>query len=317
MTIAPDPEASRHISVLLEPVVQMLALTPGAAVIDGTAGGGGHTARLLEQIAPDGRVLALDADPTAVRRVTERFAAEIVAGRLVVAFTNFGDIYSTAQRYGFDFVDAILLDLGVSSFQLDTPERGFSFNQEGPLDMRFDPSQGVSAAEIVNTWPEKELADLLYEYGEETRSRKIARLVVKQRPFATTGALAAVVEQAVGGRKGSRIHPATKTFQALRIAVNRELEQLERALPQCLDLLKPGGRLAVISFHSLEDRIVKRWMQREAAEWVADSTIPTGGRPRKPTLAIVTKKPLVAVPEEIAANPRSRSAKLRVAERTQ
>jgi 16S rRNA (cytosine1402-N4)-methyltransferase len=316
MTIASDPEASSHIPVLLEPVLDLLRLSPGGTAIDGTTGGGGHTAHFLERTGPGGRVLAMDADPAAVRRVTARFPAEISAGRLAVVQANFGNLRTTAQHYGFEMVDAILLDLGVSSFQLATAARGFSFGQDGPLDMRFDPTQGVSAAEIVNTWPETELADLIYKYGEETHSRQIARLVVKQRPITTTSALAAVVEKAVGGRRGSRIHPATKTFQALRVVVNRELEQISGALPQALDLLKPGGRLAIISFHSLEDRIVKRWMQQEAAEWIADSMLPTGGRLRQPTLTIVTKKPVVASPEQIAANPRSRSAKLRVAERT-
>lgn len=315
MQIAVDPEGSRHIPVLLQPVLDLLKVCPGASAIDGTLGGGGHTAHLLAQLQPGGRVLGLDADPAAIRRVQDRFHAEIADGRLVVAWSNFGEMATTAQQHGFGQVDGILLDLGVSSFQLETAERGFSFAQDGPLDMRFDPMEGVSAAEIVNTWPEKELADLIYRYGEDRRSREIARFLVRQRPLTTTVELAMAVEQAVGGRRGSRIHPATQTFQALRIAVNQELGQLEAVLPQCLHLLKPGGRLAVISFHSLEDRIVKQWMQLEASEWVHDRRHPAGGQARTATVAIVTKKPVTATPEEIAGNSRSRSAKLRVAER--
>jgi 16S rRNA (cytosine1402-N4)-methyltransferase len=212
-------------------------------------------------------------------------------------------------------VAGILLDLGVSSFQLETPARGFAMLLDGPLDMRFDPQATLTAADIVNTWDERSLADLIYRYGEESHSRRIARCLVQRRPFSTTIELAAAVERAVGGRKGSRTHPATRTFQALRIAVNRELEQLEHVLPQCLQVLAPGGRLAVISFHSLEDRIVKHWMQQEARSYVPDPTLPQGGYPRQPALAVITRKPIEAGAAETAQNPRSRSAKLRIAEK--
>jgi 16S rRNA (cytosine1402-N4)-methyltransferase len=284
-------------------------------VIDGTLGGGGHTSAILTATAPDGQVLGIDADPAALRRVAERLAEALAHGRLTMVQGNFGAIYQLAQQAGFVSVDALLLDLGVSSFQIETAARGFSFLQDGPLDMRFDPTQGPSAAEIVNTWSEQALADLLYRYGEEGQSRRIARHLIQQRPFTTTGQLALAVERAVGGRRGSRLHPATQTFQALRIAVNQELTQLERALPQCLALLKPGGRLAIISFHSLEDRIVKQWMQQEAAEWVADPAQRSGRRERTPTLAILTRKPITASTAEIAENARSRSAKLRIAQK--
>ncbi|MCB0058526.1 MAG: 16S rRNA (cytosine(1402)-N(4))-methyltransferase RsmH, partial [Caldilineaceae bacterium] len=198
---------------------------------------------------------------------------------------------------------------------IDSAERGFSFQQDGPLDMRFDLTAATTAADIVNHWDEQALADLIYEYGEERQSRRIARAIVRERPFATTAELANVVERALGGRRGSRIHPATRTFQALRIVVNQELQQLEEALPQALRLLKPGGRLAVISFHSLEDRIVKQWMQNEARSYVPDPTRLHGGFDRQPTLRILTKKPAVAGEDEVSRNPRSRSAKLRVAEK--
>lgn len=313
--IASDPSEASHTPVLLSEILEGLRIQPGQQIIDGTLGGGGHTAAFLAQSAPSGRVLGIDADPAAIRRNSLRFEAELAGGRLTLVQSNFGDLTKVAHSYGFTAVNAILLDLGVSSFQLATPERGFSFGHDGPLDMRFDPLQGISAAQLVNTWPEHEIADVIYQYGEERQSRRIARYLVQHRPFTTTGELAAAVEQACGGRRGSRIHPATRTFQALRIAVNEELAQLERVLPQCLDLLAPAGRLAVLTFHSLEDRIVKHWMQKEASTYVRDETIPQGGYERRPTLTILTRKPMMATDAELTHNPRSRSAKLRIAEK--
>jgi 16S rRNA (cytosine1402-N4)-methyltransferase len=307
--------APQHIPVLLEEAVDGLKPAPGSLVIDGTLGGGGHTALLLERTAPQGRVLGLDADPDAVKRVAERLAKAVETGRLTLVQSNFGTIDAVAKANGFTAVDGILLDLGVSSFQLESAERGFSLMVAGPLDMRFDPRQPISAADIVNRWPERELADLIFRYGEERHSRRIARWLATHRPIETTGELARLVEQAVGGRRGERLHPATRTFQALRIAVNQELAQLEQALPQCLALLRPGGRLAVISFHSLEDRIVKQWMQGEASDFIHDRLHPYGGYARKPTLRVVTSKPISPSSKEIERNPRSRSAKLRIAER--
>ncbi len=313
--VAPDPHGAAHVPVLRDEVLALLQIRSGSTAIDGTLGAGGHTHALLDRSAPDGKVLGMDADPAALRRTRRLLATAIAEGRLVLVQAPFAAMESTAHSYGFDQVDQILLDLGVSSFQLETPERGFSFAFDGPLDMRFDPTQGVSAAEIVNTWPEDELAALIYRYGEERRSRAIARQIARRRPIESTGQLAAVVERAVGGRRGSRTHPATQTFQALRIAVNGELEQLEAVLPQALRLLQPGGRLAVISFHSLEDRIVKQWMAHEARTRTPDPFHPQGGTPHTPRLRIVTRKPVTAQEAEVQANPRSRSAKLRVAER--
>lgn len=300
---------------MLRQVVAGLQVRPGAWVIDGTLGGGGHTGAILERSAPDGRVLGLDADPAAIRRVAQAQADAIAAERLVLVQANFSQLEAVAAAQDFVPVDGILLDLGVSTFQLETPERGFSFQHSGPLDMRFDPEQPLSAADIVNEWDEVALADLIFRYGEEPKSRRIARYLVQRRPFSSTSELADAIERAVGGRRGSRIHPATRTFQALRIAVNQELQRLEQALPQCVRLLRPGGRLAVISFHSLEDRIVKQWMQREASAYVPDPTTYQGGYERQPTLRIVTRKPVQPDEAEIARNPRSRSAKLRVAEK--
>lgn len=312
ISMTPDPG---HVSVLLEEVLTGLQLRPGALAIDCTLGGGGHTAHILAQTAPNGRVLGLDADPDAIARGSSRFATELAAGRLTLVQSPFEAVAEVATQAGFDPVDAILLDLGVSSFQLDQPERGFSLMQPGPLDMRFDPEQVPSAADIVNEWPERELADLIYQFGEERHSRRIARHLVQQRPITTTQQLAEIVTRAAGGRRGERLHPATRTFQALRIAVNRELEQLTNVLPQALSLLRPGGRLAVISFHSLEDRIVKQWAQAEATEFVHDRLHPFGGVERTPTVTLVTRKPITPSAGEVESNPRSRSAKLRIIER--
>ena len=310
-----DPKDASHTPVLLAECLEGLAVRPGGRYIDGTLGGGGHSEAILQRSAPDGKVLGLDADPAAIRRVGERLGAEIAQGRLLVVHTAFERMAAVAEQHAFAPVDGILLDLGLSSFQLETPERGFAFAHDGPLDMRFDPTRGESAADLLNRRDADEIADLIYLYGEERMSRRIARAIVENRPIASTGQLAALVERAVGGRKGQRIHPATRTFQALRIAVNDELGQLERVLAQALDLLLPGGRLAVISFHSLEDRIVKVWMREEGKDYAPDPTSIYGGRAREPRLAVLTKRPLVASDEESARNPRSRSAKLRIAEK--
>ncbi|HQY92990.1 16S rRNA (cytosine(1402)-N(4))-methyltransferase RsmH [Caldilinea sp.] len=315
LPIAADPADAHHTPVLLSQVLNGLAVRPGAWMIDCTTGGGGHTEALLIRSAPDGRVLGIDADPAAIRRVSMRLADPVASRRLVLHHGDFAHLEETASAHAFAPVDGVLLDLGVSSFQLQTSERGFSFSQPGPLDMRFDPAQPLSAADIVNDWEERDLADIIFRYGEEPQSRRIAHYLVKQRPFATTAQLAEAIEQAIGGRRGSRLHPATRTFQALRIVVNQELAQIEGVLPQALNLLKPGGRLAVISFHSLEDRIVKHWMQNEARTYIPDPTRLHGGYDRQPTLRILTKKPIVPNEDEVSRNPRSRSAKLRVAEK--
>jgi 16S rRNA (cytosine1402-N4)-methyltransferase len=296
-------------------VLAGLQVRSGGWYVDGTLGGGGHTAAILQASSPDGRALGLDADPAAVRRVENALADAVMAGRLVLMQTAFERLEEAAAEKSFLPADGVLLDLGVSSFQLETAERGFSFQLGGPLDMRFNPDQGVDAAEIVNSWDEEELADLLYRFGEEQQSRRIARYLVRHRPFHTTVDLAKAVERAVGGRRNSRLHPATRTFQALRIAVNRELQQLQSVLPQALRVLRPGGRLVVISFHSLEDRIVKQWMQQEARQYVSDPTSIYGGYERQPALRVVTRKPVEADEDELSRNPRSRSAKLRVAEK--
>jgi 16S rRNA (cytosine1402-N4)-methyltransferase len=234
--------------------------------------------------------------------------------RVVLVQSSFRDLEAVARRHHFSPADGVLLDLGLSSYQLAAPERGFSFLRDGPLDMRFDPSQGRTAADLVNQLPTEELADLLYRYGEETSSRRIAEAIVAARPLATTGQLAEVIAQAVGRRK-KHLHPATKSFQALRIAVNDELDALEMALPQAVRVLKPGGRLAVISFHSLEDRLVKRFLRQEAQDCICPTEQPVCTCGHRATLRVVTRRPVQPDESEIKQNPRARSARLRVAEK--
>ncbi len=282
----------------------MLAPRPAGRYLDATVGGGGHALAVLQAAQPGGRLLGIDADPAALAATAARLHAAGLTEQVVLCHGSFADLATLAATAGFSTFDGILFDLGVSSYQLDTPERGFSFAADGPLDMRLDPTQGLTAADMVNRLSERELADIIFLYGEEHAARRIARAIVEHRrtqPFHRTAELAEVVVRAVGGRH-SRIHPATRTFQALRIAVNHELDRLQTALPQAVELLAPGGRLAVISFHSLEDRIVKQFLRAEAS----------GETPR---LTILTKKPVVPTAAEVASNPRARSAKLRVATR--
>jgi 16S rRNA (cytosine1402-N4)-methyltransferase len=297
--------------------LDVLAPRPGGRYLDGTLGGAGHTALLLERTAPDGRVLALDADSAALERARVWLTAEIASDRLLLRHGNFASLERLATEADFAPVDGVLLDLGLSSDQLADRERGFSFATDAPLDMRFDPTQGQSAAELVNTADETVLANLLYRYGEERRSRAIARRVVEWRqrsPIERTVDLARLVESVLRGRPGG-IHPATRTFQALRIAVNDELGNLERVLPAAMELLQPGGRLAIISFHSLEDRIVKRFFQAEERGCICPPELPICVCGRAPRLRILTRHPVVASEAEVAINPRARSAKLRAAER--
>jgi 16S rRNA (cytosine1402-N4)-methyltransferase len=287
---------SGHRAVLLNEALGYLDPQPGRRYIDATFGAGGHTRALLDRTAPDGQVLALDLDDAALER--GRVLQQAYGQRLTLAKANFKDIFSVAQAHGFLESDGILADIGVSSMMLDDPERGFSFMREGALDMRMDRSQPLTAADVVNTYQEKEIADILYTYGEEKRSRPIARSIVRSRPLHSTLDLTRAVERILGAPRYGRIHPSTRTFQALRIAVNGELENLRAFLDSAGSCMRPGGRLAVITFHSLEDRIVKNSFRSA-----------TGGRP-------LTKKVVTAAPEEVQSNPRARSAKLRVWEKS-
>lgn len=310
-------EPSAHVPVLYQAVLSGLQPKPGQHYIDGTVGAGGHAFGLLTATAPGGRLLGLDRDPAALALASQRLAPFGARARLVQASYLQLAPLATQMGPGFLPVDGVLLDLGLSSLQLDNPERGFAFLHAGPLDMRFDPAAEVSAAEIVNTWPADELADIIYRYGEEPASRRIARAIAAARPIRTTVELAEVVERALGGRRGHRVHPATRTFQALRIAVNDELAAVEAVLPIAAGLIRPGGRLAVISFHSLEDRLVKNFMRWEARGGEPGHSAP-GPAPEAsftPSLKEITRKPVVAAADEVAANPRARSAKLRIAEK--
>jgi 16S rRNA (cytosine1402-N4)-methyltransferase len=304
-----------HIPVLLEEV--LAALLPAnypspVRMIDATLGAGGHTRALLDAGAD--QMLGLDADPAALV-----LAREILSGyddRVHLVHASYVEMAKVARMLGWTQVDGILLDLGLSSMQVDTPERGFAFRHDGPLDMRFDPaSSRPPAAELVNYLDESELANVFYRYGEERQGRKLARAIIRERPYTTTRELAAVIERVTPRHKRDTIHPATRIFQALRIAVNDELGTLEQTLPIAIDLLKPGGRLAVISFHSLEDRIVKQAFKLASTDCICSPKAPVCICGHHASVVLVNRKPLVATEAEIAHNPRSRSAKLRVVEK--
>ena len=280
--------------------------------VDGTVGAGGHAWGILQVSSPDGQLLGLDVDPQALELAQAKLA--IFGDRAILVRASYRTLLKQVANLGWRRVDGILLDLGLSSMQLDTGIRGFSFQTEAPLDMRFDPDGKVWAADLVNNLDENELAKLLFRFGQEQRSRQVARAIVRERPIQTTTHLAQVVAGATRGGK-SGIHPATRTFQALRIAVNGELEALEEVLPQTLEALSPGGRLAVISFHSLEDRMVKQFMRTESKDCICPPRQPVCTCNHKATLRELTKKPVRPQDDEILNNSRSRSARLRVAER--
>jgi 16S rRNA (cytosine1402-N4)-methyltransferase len=300
-----------HIPVLLKETLEALAIQPGGRYVDCTAGGGGHAEAILERSAPGGQLLGLDADPDAAARARERLAR--FGSSALIVNDNFVNLANVCLKNDFQPVSGVLFDLGLSSLQLSESGRGFSFKHGAPLDMRFSPTQPFSADDIVNRYSEAELARIIYEYGEDTQSRQIARAIVRARPVHTTDDLAAVIEQALPGR--GRIHPATRTFQALRIAVNQELEHLQSALEQAVSVLGNEGRLVVISYHSLEDRIVKNFMRQEAAGCICPPDLPVCVCHHQPRLKVITKQVIIPSLAEERINLRSRSAKMRVAER--
>jgi 16S rRNA (cytosine1402-N4)-methyltransferase len=321
-----DIERSQHVPVMLNEVLQFLQPRPGGNYIDGTLGGGGHSAAILERAAPDGKVLGIDTDAQALARVKEHFSDEVNDGRLVLVHGNFSEVARIVDESAFASIQGVLLDLGFSSDQMDDPQRGFSFSADGPLDMRLDRSLVISAADLVNSASTQELADIFWRYGEEARSRQIARRIVQERaknPITRTTQLAALAAAGVRYKPGA-IHPATRIFQALRIAVNQELERLEIALPQILDILSTkrtsevvegeAGRMVIIAFHSLEDRIVKEFMRREAKDCLCPPRTPVCVCGHKARLRILTPKPVTPTAREVERNPRARSAKLRAAE---
>jgi 16S rRNA (cytosine1402-N4)-methyltransferase len=299
---------------LFQEVLEGLHPADGKLYLDGTLGGGGHAEGILEASAPNGRLVGLDRDEAAITAAQERLAR--FTGRFELHRANFAALDNFAKPFS---CDGVVLDLGVSSPQLDQGERGFSFQQDGPLDMRMDRRDPVTAAVIVNTWPEEELANLFWELGEEPASRRIARELVKRRAvrtFETTGDLAGFLKSAIGRGK-QKIHPATRVFQALRIEVNRELDALEDGLAAAWTVLKPGGRLAVITFHSLEDRIVKQFGRQLERDYhvEGEADIPELRIPKKPEGHFTSRKPITASERELQENPRARSAKLRVLEK--
>ena len=302
----------QHKPVLYQEIIHALQPRNGGRYVDGTLGAGGHARGILEACTPDGLLLGLDVDPQALALARETLAP--YEGRIHLVQASHITLSQQLAALKWDSIDGIVLDLGASSMQFDSAERGFSFMQDGPLDMRFGINAVMSAEEIVNTFDERELADIIFRYGEDRDSRKIAKAIVMNRPLRTTRELVAVIEKA-SPRHGDRVHPATQTFQALRIAVNDELAAVEKTLPQAVAALRSGGRCAVISFHSLEDRIVKEYFREQSKDIVNPPYERIYEEERKAVVKIINKKPIVASDEEIKDNPRSRSAKLRVVEK--
>ena len=301
-----------HQPVLYNEIINLLQPHPTGRYVDGTVGAGGHARGILKASDPDGLLLGFDVDAQALQLA--RTQLDIYSNRVTLVQTSFKNLSEQLTAQGWHKVDGILLDLGISSMQLDTPERGFSFRKDAFLDMRFDLQNPLRAVDLVNNLPEKELADLLYTYGEERRSRRVASAIVRARPVETTLQLANVVAGATrSGKPG--MHPATRTFQALRIAVNQELDTLIEVLPQAINSLLPGGRMAVISYHSLEDRIVKHHFRTESKDCICPPKQPICDCGHLASIKIVTKRPLRPQDGEIEGNPRARSARLRVAEK--
>lgn len=307
-----EPYVSPHIPVLYHEIIKALAPHSGGLYIDGTLGAGGHSWGILNKSDPSGKLLGLDVDPDAITIARQRLSE--FKNRAIIRQGSYSLISSFAHELGWNFVDGIIFDLGVSSIQLDTKERGFSFLYDAPLDMRFNHQEGITAADIINHYSEAELANLIWKYGEEKYSRRIARVICESRPIHGTLELANLIRK-VYGNQHSHINPATRTFQALRIAVNDELKTIEISIPQAIQLLKPDGILAVISFHSLEDRLIKTIFRMESKNCICPPEQPVCTCNHVATIQEVNKKPITASSEEIKKNPRSRSAKLRIAKK--
>ena len=307
-------EGFSHRPVLLRETVRYLAVRPGGAYIDCTAGEGSHSSAILQAAMPGGRLLGIDLDPQALERARRHLQPH--EGSFTLVKGNYTQMEELARASGLPDPDGILLDLGLSSLQLESRGRGFSLLRDAPLDMRYDPEAPLTAAHIVNSYPFNELARVISLYGEERRARSIARAITQRRPLRTTLELAALVSSVCGGRRG-RIHPATRTFQALRIAVNAELDNVKAGLQQAIKLLRPGGILVAISYHSLEDRIVKETISQEARGCICPPRAPVCTCGHTPSLKLISRKAVKPSPEEVRENPRSRSARMRVAQRLQ
>ncbi|MSQ25737.1 MAG: 16S rRNA (cytosine(1402)-N(4))-methyltransferase RsmH [Dehalococcoidia bacterium] len=306
------PAAQQHITVLQQEVVHGLAVVPGGTYVDCTLGAGGHAAAVLAASSPGGRLLGIDADPRAIRAAERRL--QEWRGQCVLVNDTFANLQAVCASLGFTRVNGVYFDLGLSSLQLSEPERGFSFQADAPLDMRFGPLQSRTAADAVNDLPQDELARVLWIYGEEPRSYAIARRIVAARPVRSTGVLARIIAGVYRGPRG-RIHPATRSFQALRIWVNDELGALGTALRQAVPVTGPGGRICVISFHSLEDRMTKQWFRQESTDCICPPGLPVCVCGHQATLKLITRRHIAPSEEEVERNPRARSAKLRIAER--
>ena len=301
-----------HLSVLYHEIIHALSPHSAGLYVDGTLGAGGHAWGILDASSPNGKLLGLDLDPQALGLAQARLSS--FQGRAILRKASYTEMEQQLDTLGWSAVDGIVLDLGVSSMQFDTPERGFSYRTEAPLDMRFDPNGSITAAHLVNDLPEKELADLIYRYGEERRSRQIARTIIAERPITSTLQLANLISRVNRGH-ASKLHPATRTFQALRIAVNAELDSIEMVLPMAVGVLKSGGRLAVISFHSLEDRIVKQYFRQESQDCLCPPKQPICTCGHKAVLKEISRRPVRPADSEVDANPRARSARLRIVEK--
>ena len=305
-----------HVSVLLNECIEGLDIKPDGIYVDGTAGGGGHSFEIASRL-DGGRLIAIDRDEAAIEAAGKRLAP--LGERAMVVRSNYSEVKSVCETLGIEGIDGLLLDLGVSSYQLDTAERGFSYNADAPLDMRMDKSAPLSAYNVVNEYSEEELKKIIYNYGEERFSPRIAAAIVRrrsERPIETTGELVDVIKGAIpaAAREGGH-HPAKRTFQAIRIEVNGELEIIEPTIKNAVDILKPGGRIAIITFHSLEDRIVKQTFANLASGCTCPRSFPICVCGKKPQVKVISKKPILPSAEELEVNPRSRSAKLRIAEK--
>jgi 16S rRNA (cytosine1402-N4)-methyltransferase len=311
-----DNYSGEHIPVMQKEALELLQCRPGGIYVDATVGLGGHSQGILERIQPGGLLVGIDRDKEALEKAQTRLAS--ITGGFRLLHENFKNLPLILNNLAANPVDGILLDLGVSTYQLLSPERGFSFNSDAMLDMRMDRTQQWTAADLVNSMPESELADIIYRYGDERLSRRIAAAIVQERsrtPITRCSQLADIVSRAYRVRGHQHIHPATRTFQALRIAVNEELEGLEEFLSEAFGFLKPGGRIVVIAFHSLEDRIVKRAFRRLAGQCVCEAPPELCKCPRQVLARLLTSRPMTPAPAELAVNPRARSARLRSLER--